>query len=222
MVREHAAGARVIEIPHLFCAPEMPGEAEVARYRATLGFGGTSFVFGVFGYLRESKRVAAVLEVFARLRRELPDVGLLVAGAFVSADLERMARGLIEGAGAVYRPYLSTREFWLAAATVDACINLRYPAAGETSGIAIRMMGIGKPVLVTDSEECARFPEAGCVRVEGGIAERDSLWSHLVLLTSLPGVGRAIGEKGAAHVRARHDLEQVADQYWSALCESRC
>jgi glycosyltransferase involved in cell wall biosynthesis len=222
MVREHAAGAPVIEIPHLFCAPELPGQAEVARYRATLGFGGTSFVFGVFGYLRESKRVAAVLEGFARLRRERADVGLLVAGAFVSADLERMARGLTESEGVVYRPYLSTREFWLAASAVDACVNLRYPAAGETSGIAIRMMGIGKSVLVTDSEECARFPEGGCVRVEGGIAERDSLWSHMVLLTSLPGVGRAIGERGAAHVRARHDLEQVADQYWSALCEYRC
>jgi glycosyltransferase involved in cell wall biosynthesis len=219
MVREHAAHARVIEIPHLFCAPEMPGEAEVLRYREELGFGRASFVFGVFGYLRESKRVAAVLEAFARLRRERADVGLSLAGAFVSADLERMARGRLKSEGVTYRPYLSAREFWLAARAVDACVNLRYPAAGETSGIAIRMMGIGKPVLVTDSEECARFPEDGCVRVAAGLRERDSLWRHMVLLTSLPGVGRAIGERGAAHVRARHDQEQVVDQYWSALCE---
>jgi glycosyltransferase involved in cell wall biosynthesis len=220
MVTEHAP-ARVIEIPHLFCAPELPGEAEALRYREALGFGGARFLFGVFGYLRESKRVAAILEVFASLRRERPDVGLLLAGAFVSADLERLARGLLESPGVVYRPYLSSREFWLAASAIDACINLRYPAAGETSGIAIRIMGIAKPVLVTDSQECTRFAEDGCVRVAAGIAERDSLWSHMVLLTSLPGVGRAIGERGAAHVRARHDLEKVADQYWSALCESR-
>jgi hypothetical protein len=121
----------------------------------------------------------------------------------------------------VYRPYLSAREFWLAASAIDSCVNLRYPAAGETSGIAIRMMGIGKPVLLTDSEECTRFPEDACVRVETGIGERDSLWSHMVLLPSLPGVGRAIGDRGAAHIRARHDLEQVAEQYWSALCEYR-
>jgi glycosyltransferase involved in cell wall biosynthesis len=220
VVRQHGA-ARVIEIPHLFCPPDLPGEAEALRYRASLGFGQANFVFGVFGYLRESKRVAAILEAFARLRRERPDVGLLVAGTFVSADLERLTRGVLEGAGVVYRPYLSTREFWLAASAVDACINLRYPAAGETSGIAIRMMGIGKPVLVTDSEECARFPEDGCLRVPAGIGEQESLRSHMVLLTSLPRVGRAIGERGAAHVRARHDLEKVADQYWSALCESR-
>ncbi|HEY7391553.1 MAG TPA: glycosyltransferase [Bryobacteraceae bacterium] len=222
MVREHAAQARVMEIPHLFRAPEMPGEAEVLRYRDELGLRRASFVFGVFGYLRESKRVAAILDVFARLRRERPDIELLVAGAFVSADLERMTRRLLESDGVTCRPYLSRREFWLAASVVDGCINLRYPAAGETSGIAIRMIGIGKPVLVTDSEECARFPEDGCVRVTAGVGERDSLWRHMVLLTSVPGVGRAIGERGAAHIRARHDLEQVADQYWSALCEYRC
>jgi glycosyltransferase involved in cell wall biosynthesis len=220
VVRAHAPKARVIEIPHLFYAPELPGEAEMLRYREALGFDGERFVFGVFGYLRESKRVAAILEVFTNLRRERADVGLLLAGAFVSADLELLARGLLESPGVVYRPYLSAREFWLAAGAIDGCINLRYPAAGETSGIAIRMMGIGKPVLLTDSEECAGFPEDACVRVEAGIGERDSLWSHMVLLTSLPEVGRAIAERGAAHIRARHDLEQVAEQYWSALCEN--
>ena len=62
-------------------------------------------------------------------------------------------------------PYLSKRDFWLAAGAVDACINLRYPAAGETSAIAIQFMGIGKPVLLTEAEECSRFPEDSCVRV---------------------------------------------------------
>ena len=55
-------------------------------------------------------------------------------------------------------PYLAESEFWLAARAVDACINLRYPAAGESSGIAVRMMGIGKPVLLTEGLESAAFP----------------------------------------------------------------
>jgi len=221
MVRAHAPEARVIEIPHLFRAPQLPGEAEALRYRAGLGLGEAAFVFGVFGFLRESKRVAQIVEVFGRLRRERADVGLLLAGAFVSSDLERLARGLFQSEGLVYRPYLGEREFWLAASAIDGCINLRYPAAGETSGIAVRMMGIAKPVLLTDAEESARFPEDGCMRVSAGVGERDSLWSHMVLLTSIAGVGRAIGESGAAHVRARHGLEQVAELYWSVLCESR-
>ena len=191
------------------------------RYRESLGFQNGNFVFGVFGYLRESKRLASILEAFSALRRDRPEGALLIAGAFVSADLERAVKPLLAEPGIVYRPRLSEREFWLAAHAVDACINLRYPSAGETSAIAIRLMGVGKPVLLTESEECARFPEDSCLRIASGLEERDSLWSHLVLLTSVPGVGRAIGLRGAGHVHAYHRLERVARLYWDTLCEYR-
>ena len=36
-VKEHAPGARVVEIPHLFAPPQLPDEAAVLRYRASLG-----------------------------------------------------------------------------------------------------------------------------------------------------------------------------------------
>ena len=36
-VKEHASGARVVEIPHLFAPPQLPDEAAVLRYRASLG-----------------------------------------------------------------------------------------------------------------------------------------------------------------------------------------
>src|ERR1019366_5101902 len=180
---EHAPEARVVEIPHLFQAPAQPGEEDVARYRRRLGVEPGTFLFGVFGYLRESKRLPAVLEAFADLHRENPRTALLVAGEFVSTDLERAVEPLLRGAGVVRLGYLEEREFWLAAAAVDACINLRYPAAGETSGISVRLMGIGKPVLMTDALECSRFPEDACIRVEPGVAERDSLQRHMILLT---------------------------------------
>jgi glycosyltransferase involved in cell wall biosynthesis len=221
-VKAHAPETAVVEIPHLFSPPELPSEAAFVRYRESLGFPAGNFVLGVFGYLRESKRLAAILDVFAALRRERAETALLIAGEFVSADLERALEPLLAQPGIVYRPRLSEREFWLAAGAVDACINLRYPSAGETSAIAIRLMGIGKPVLVTESEECARFPEDACLRIASGLEERDSLWSHLVLLTSVPGVSRAIGGRGAGYIHAHHQLEQVARQYWETLCAYRC
>ncbi len=220
-VKAHAPRATVVEIPHHFSPPEQPHEEAIARYRESLGFGAGDFLFGVFGYLRESKRLATVLNVFTGLRRERPQSALLIAGAFVSPDLEPALEPLLTRPGIMYRPHLSEREFWLAAGAVDACINLRYPSAGETSAIAIRLMGIGKPVLMTESEECARFPADACLRIPSGLEERDSLRSHLVLLTSLPGVGRAIGQRGAGHIRVHHQLEQVVRQYWDTLCAYR-
>ena len=144
---------------------------------------------------------------------------LLVAGEFVSSDLERAAAPLLDAPGIVRLPYLPEREFWLAARAVDACINLRYPAAGETSGIAVRLMGIGKPVLVTESEECARI-SGGRVRAHRARPpERDSLRHHMLLLTSMAEVARAIGQRGAAHIRSRHRVNEISRQYWQVLCD---
>jgi len=218
VVTEHAAQARVVEIPHLFAVlPHPSGGVESVRWRQGCGIDPGSFVFGVFGYLRESKRLIPVLEAFEELHRTHPATTLLIAGQFVSTDLERAVAPLLSGPGIVRRPHLEEREFWLAAGGVDVCINLRYPAAGETSGIAIRMMGLGKPVMMTESLECSRFPEDACLRIASGAAERDSLSAHMTLVISMPQVAAAIGERAGAYVREHHGVERVGLEYWKVL-----
>jgi glycosyltransferase involved in cell wall biosynthesis len=216
IVREHAPEARVEEIPHLFAPPPLPSEAEIIRYRQRIGAGPERFLFGVFGYLRESKRLMAVLEAFRGISGR---ASLLVAGEFVSTDLARAVEPLLASPGVIRLPHLSEREFWIAASGVDACINLRYPAAGETSGIAIRLMGLGKPVLVTDSEECARFPEGSCIRIAPGPLEMESLREHMILLTSMAEAARAIGQRGAGHIQSCHRVNEISERYWQLLCE---
>jgi glycosyltransferase involved in cell wall biosynthesis len=216
IVREHAPNALIFEIPHLFAAPPLPSEAEAIRFRQRLGAPSGCFLFGVFGYLRESKRLVSVLEAFATLGS---GVGLLVAGEFVSKDLARAVEPLLCSPAIVRLPHLPEREFWLAASAVDACVNLRFPAAGETSGIAIRLMGIGKPVMVTDSEECSRFPDDACLRIAPGAMERESLRLNMLLLTSMPEAARAIGKAGAAHIQRRHRASEISAQYWRVLCD---
>jgi glycosyltransferase involved in cell wall biosynthesis len=219
MVRQHAPGARIVEIAHLFAQPAVPTEAEVIRYRARLGLEPDTFLFGVLGYLRESKRLMTVLEVFDSLRCESRQTALLVAGKFVSQDLERAAESLLRTPGVIRLPHLTEREFWMVAAAMDACINLRYPAAGETSGIAIRLMGIGKPLLLTDAAESAMFPDGTCLRIAPGLEERGSLREHMLLLTSIAGVAGAVGQRGAAHVEAHHRVDQCAEAYWKLLSD---
>jgi glycosyltransferase involved in cell wall biosynthesis len=221
MVRGRAPGAAVIEIPHLFAPPDLPPDWEAIRMRQSLGVATHEFLFGVFGYLRESKRLFAVLRAFGRLRQTRPDAHLLVAGPFVSSDLARAAAPLLKAPGIVRLPYLAERDFWRAAMAVDACINLRYPAAGETSGIAIRMMGVGKAVLLTDGEENSRYPQGACVRIEPGLAEEDSLWHNMFLLTSMRECAGEIGLRASGHIVERHQAVQIAEQYWNTLCAYR-
>jgi len=219
MVRRHSPGARIVEIPHLFVPPELPAEHAVTRFRRCLGVPEGAFLFGVFGYLRETKRLMQVLGALATVAHEFPQIVLLVAGDFASSDLERAAAPLLAWLPVRRVPYLPGAEFWLAASAVDACINLRYPSAGETSGITIRLMGIGKPVLVTDSPEQARFPEDALIRVAPGAGEHASLCAHMILLTSISEVARAVGQRGAAHIQSRHGVDLAGSLYWDLLCE---
>ena len=216
MVREHAPAAVVYEIPHLWEPPPLAPDFEVVRLRAELGLLPHTFLFGVFGHLRESKRLPAVLRAFEKVRLSA-DTALLIAGEFASQDLARSLEPLLHSAGILRVGYTEERDFWRYAAAVDACINLRYPAAGETSGIAIRLMGIGKPVVVTAASETSAFPEPACLRVDSGVAEEEMLADSMGWLARFPEDARSIGQRAAAHIRQFHTLERVAGLYGRAL-----
>ncbi|HYM11405.1 MAG TPA: hypothetical protein VEU62_11770, partial [Bryobacterales bacterium] len=178
MAQEAAAGARVVEIPHYFVAPPLAGDG--LRTRDRLGIASSDVVVSVFGYLRDSKRIASVLQALPAARR----ARLLLVGEFVSSELERSLAPRLEAAGAIRTGHVPEADFWRLAEITDICVNLRSPGAGETSGIAIKMMGIGKPVLVTAGEETARFPELAVVRIDPGEAEVEMLAHYLHALAA--------------------------------------
>jgi glycosyltransferase involved in cell wall biosynthesis len=211
MVREHSPNARVIEIPHFFENPEV-GQA--------LGLPSANFLFGVFGYLRESKRIHSILESFNALHQIRPHVRLLLAGQFASTDLERSVQPWLNHPAVIRQGHLHEHEFWQAANSVDCCLNLRSPAAGETSGIGIRLMGLGKPVFFTDGREIENIPESACVRVSPGLRETAELFEYMKIMVDLPNIARAIGKRAAAHIHRVHSLDRIAGLYWNALCEA--
>ena len=219
-VLAHAPRARIFEIPHLFAPPALPGAEEVAQWRRGRGVGERTFLFGVFGYLRDSKRLPVVLRAFATARRARPGIALLVAGEFAGAGLERALAPLLAAPGVLRAGYAPEREFWLMARAADACINLRYPAAGETSGIAVRLMGIGKPVILTNGEEVSRYPYDACLRVDPGVAEERMLAEYMICLAEFPDAARDIGRRAAAYIAARHAPRHAALLYWEALRSS--
>jgi glycosyltransferase involved in cell wall biosynthesis len=217
-VRRHAPQARIEEIPHLFVPPaHVPSESETGQFRADLGLGPGTLLAGVFGHLRETKRLAAVMRALDQASRAGADVRLLVAGAFVSTHLERALGPMLADPRVIRVGYLPEHEFWRYAAAVDVCLNLRFPTAGETSGIAIRLMGIGKPVVFTAGEELARIPENAALRVDMGALEEEMLAGYLVWMAQDREAARKIGCRAAAHIAREHSLDRVAERYWSVL-----
>ena len=219
IVREHAPHTPVIEIPHLYADPPMPSPAESLRLRQQLCQ--APFLFGIFGYLRESKRVTVALRAFQKVRAARPNSAFLLAGEIVSPDLARALEPLLRQPGVIRLGRLPQGEFLRVAAATDACVNLRYPIAGETSGIAIRLMGLGKPVIVSSGEVTAGYPGDGCLRVDAGPAEEEMLTQYMLSLRHLPGLGSEIGRRAAEHIRRWHSVERIARLYWEILCAHR-
>ncbi len=205
MVRAHAPGVRVEVVPHLFEAPLIDA-VSVARLRDTMP---TGTLFGVFGHLRESKRLPTVLRALERV----PQASLLVSGDFVSEDYARAFRDRLAGPRITWLPYAPEQEFWVRAAAVDACINLKWPSAGETSGIAIRLAGIGKPIIGT----APAAEELAAIAVEPGPSEDAHLAAAMHWLSESPADRRMLGERAAAKVREDHQPARVAQRIWQIV-----
>jgi glycosyltransferase involved in cell wall biosynthesis len=209
IVRRHAPNARVEEIPHLFVPP--PDGVELSSKTEIL-------TFAVIGFLRETKRLHVIVKAFDEVIACGIDATLLVAGQFTSPDLERAMRPLLRRADVRQVGWTCELDFWRMTQTVDVGINLRYPAAGETSGIAIRLMGSAKPVILTEGEEISRFPPETCLRVAPGIAEQPELVQYMLMLAQSPGLREEMGRLAAAHIERNHSAKAVAAAYWNVLC----
>jgi glycosyltransferase involved in cell wall biosynthesis len=221
LVKQHSPAARVFEIPHFFAPPPVPDPIETLRFRRELGLRPRTLLVGVFGYLRESKRLPALLRAMKRGWDQGADAKLLLQGAFVSSDLERALAPEIERHPRILRVgYLPRASFWKWAAAVDVCVNLRFPTAAETSGVAVGLMGIGKAVAFSSGEEVARIPEDACLRVDRGLAEEEMLADALEWLAADREAAVEIGRRAAAYVGCEHALDKVAARYRQVLSRS--
>lgn len=217
IVREHAPEATITEVPHLFTPPTLPDSVDTLRLRQSLVFTPGTLVVGAFGHQRETKRVGPLLRAFQRAVESAPNVRLIFSGQFGSEPFERSVEPLLQHPNILRVPYLSERDFWRYAAAIDVCVNLRYPSAAETSGVAIRMMGLGKPVIFTHDRAISRYPDTACLRVDVGITEEDMLVDYLVWLAQDRAAVAEIGRNAAAYIAREHAPAKAAGRYWDAI-----
>jgi glycosyltransferase involved in cell wall biosynthesis len=213
-------GARVEVVPHpLLGRREMPRETP-GEARARLGLPADVPLIATFGFLTGAKRLPVLLRAFARLRRELPAARLLLVGE-VSPHFD-FARVLTDelAAGVEVTGRQPLDRFQLYMQACDVAVNLRHPTAGETSGAVIRLMGMGKPVVVSRSGAFAELPDGCCAKVDVGDEEEELLLAYLRVLAAEPGLRRAMGASARRHVEAHHSLEGAARGYFELLRRS--
>jgi glycosyltransferase involved in cell wall biosynthesis len=177
-------------------------------------------VFGSFGNVNASKRVPQLLQAFARVRETQPDARLLVVGAAAPGfDLDGRLRDLPRD-GVERLDYVDEGRLWSLMAACDACVVLRAPTMGETSGSAIRALALGRPLVVSDVGWFSELPDDVALKVPVDAHEVDTLTAALELLGSDGAARSAMRAAALAFVAREHELERVADAYAAALEEA--
>ena len=177
-------------------------------------------LIGCLGNLNASKRIPQLLEAFARLRESRPGARLLLAGAVSSRfELEpRLQRLGLAGDGSVLREdYVDERRLWSLLARCDICVALRAPTMGETSGIALRALSLGRSLVVSDVGWFSELPDGVALKVPVDELEVETLTAALELLASDEAARSALGRAARDHAKREHDLGRVADAYATAL-----
>jgi glycosyltransferase involved in cell wall biosynthesis len=176
-------------------------------------------LIGCFGHLNENKRIPQLLRAFAEFRRTHPDARLLLVGEEAPGfDLAgRLERLGLDTEGVIREPYVEEARLWSLLAACDACVLLRAPTMGETSGSAIRTLSLGKPLVVSDLGWFAELPDEIALKVPvGGDAEIAGIVSALEQLAD-PATVATMGAAARAYIEQEHALPKIAEQYVAVL-----
>jgi N-acetyl-alpha-D-glucosaminyl L-malate synthase BshA len=158
---------------------------------------------------RPVKRVTAVVEVFARVRKQLPSRLLMVGDGPDLAEAIRLTRSLgvhkhVEFLGEQDRvlPVLSASDLFL------------LPSAQESFGLAaLEAMSCGVPVVAS---RVGGLPEVVADGVTGFVCEADDLdgmAARSVRILTDAALRSTIGQAAAADVHRRFCTETIVPQY---------
>ena len=170
-------------------------------------------LFGCFGNLTDGKRIPQLLRAFDEVRARHPAARLLLVGA-ASARL----RSLELPGGVVREDYVDEQRLWSLMAACDAIVSLRWPTMGETSGTAIRALGLGKPLVVSDVGWFSELPGDVALKVPVDEREQETLEAALEALTD-ERTRTAMGAVALELAEREHGLDRVAEAYTAAVEE---
>jgi glycosyltransferase involved in cell wall biosynthesis len=204
-VREHGYGGPVWRIP--LAAWPVPPELPDA------GLPADRLVIGSFGHINPAKRLPELLEGFTLLRERVPEALLLLVGSVAPSLQVELPEG------ATHVDYVPEDRLWSLLAATDICVSLRYPTMGETSGVAVRALTIGRPQVVSDVGWFSELPDDVAFKVPVGDDEVDVLAARLEQLARDPDLRAAMDAAARSYAESEHDLGHVADAYAAVLEE---
>ncbi len=213
VVIAHRSRCPVAVVPMAYVPDSFALSLDRDRARRELGLDADMLLAGSFGFVTPTKRVEQVLDAFAEFAREAPEARLLLAGGHVPQyPVEELisSRGLIDRV--IMPGYVSYEDLVRYMVACDIALAFRWPSAGETPSGLIKLMGLGKPALVSDHMAHGEFPDDTCIKVKPG-RESEATLRVLREFRQDPSPFLETGRRARRYVEANNNAEDSADAY---------
>jgi glycosyltransferase involved in cell wall biosynthesis len=213
-VRRRHPDCRVAYIPQPFYLP--PGFSDgvdMAALRAKWGLE-DQFVIGAFEPIDASENLGICLRAFSDLLESRPDAVLLLCGALPpDYDMAGSAQATRLGETVIVTGRMDPTFLVQHMCLVDLALQLQSGSVGRAALTPIRLMGLGVPTIVPDTELMAELPQGACAKVRPDEYEEATLTALLRYLVGHDQVRHQMARNGRLYVEAYHSLERLAEQY---------
>jgi len=200
--------------------PRIPPE-DPADVRERLGLPLDAFVVATLGEVTPAKRVDRLIHA----SRALPDpvrarLRLCVVGQVspaLAAELTALARELGIGDQIRFTGRVPMDRLTAYGRAADACVQLRYPARGETSAALLRAFAAGSACIISDAGSFSEVPADVALSVPAPHGEVEALTAALVRLHDDRGLRESLRERARRFAGTVHDLDAAAHAYGAAI-----
>lgn len=172
-------------------------------------------IFGSFGFATRAKRIIPILNALKKYKDdEQKDFLYVIVGeAHEELNLKETITQLGLEHHVITTGFTSLDEFKRYMGACDFCFNLRYPTQGESSASLHRMLGMGKPAIVTDIGTFADYPDDIVLKVRYGEDEIADIYSVLLTLLKNPADLKERGKKALKFAQEHCDLDKNCQMY---------
>jgi glycosyltransferase involved in cell wall biosynthesis len=207
--RQGAGGPPVTVLPLAFPARDVPPPAPRS---------GPGRLVVSFGLVSAVKHPRVLIEAFARLAAERPELRLVFAGGGDEPELRHwrdLADELGIGDRVALEGHTPDRRWAELLASADLAVQLRMVSNGEASAAVTETMAAGLPTVVTDHGWFAELPDEAVVKVPRELTA-PVLAAAMAEVLDAPERARAMAAAARAHAEA-NDFAAVARRYLEVL-----
>ena len=173
-----------------------------------------TIVLGSFGYATPAKRIPQILEALGNFKKQDKRNFLYyIVGAVEHMDVKQLAHKYDIGDNVRVTGFTSLDDFKIHMGACDICFNLRYPTQGESSASLHRILGLGKPVMVSAIGSFEEYPDDIVAKIGYEGSEVADICNALTSILSSPATIDEMSAKAFAYAKENLDLDKNARKY---------